>query len=304
MKGHANGRLLARVGAAVLAAWLVVNGATSYAATNLWLTELFWRTPDRDGEFAAAIRGTAVRTSDVVGYHVPPGSRGGTVIVVHGYNGSLDSPANIEIGRWLRDSGFGVLAINLGYLDGRHRYSAGRREAGDIRAAIDWLDRRDERLAGVWAFSAGAHAALIAAATDRRIPWLISDGGFASGEAQLRRTASANLKVLPPAGFPLMAVMVRAFSGDHPVDLLAQHWPGTPVLIVHGDADHVVPLGVAHSIRAHTGGELLLLRGVEHTQAYRMEPVKYQAASMAFIERASAGTAEEQASRSTSSLDR
>ena len=290
-------RRLARLGVGVGAAWVVANVATGYAAANLWLTELVWRTPHRTGQLAAAIPGTPIRAANVAGHHVPPGHHGSTVIVVHGYNGSRDSPPIIDVTRWLRETGYGVLAIDLGYRDGRHRYSAGHREAHDIRAAISWLTSQGEPLAGVWAFSAGAHAALVAAATGARIPWVIADGGFANAEAQARRTASASLKVLPPSALLLMAPMVHLFSGHRPVDLLAIPWSGVPVLIVHGEADQVVPIGNAHAIRDHTGGELLLLPKVGHTEAHRSATAAYRAASMSFIQRVSSGEERDATSR-------
>ena len=82
-----------------------------------------------------------------------PWARRETIVVVHGYGDDRNSPPVIDATRWLHDAGYGVLAIDLGYLHGRHRYSAGNREAADISAAIDWLHQRGDTLAGVWGFS-------------------------------------------------------------------------------------------------------------------------------------------------------
>lgn len=272
-------RVLTVVAVAVTGLWVGINVVSAYAAANPWLTAVVWRPPDHSGALAAAVPGADIDTAAVVGRHVPAAPGRGTVVVVHGYDGDRDQPAVVTAARWLHDAGYGVLAIDLGYLDGRHRYSAGHREAADISAAIDWLDHHDETLAGVWGFSAGAHAALIATARDPRIPAVIADSAFVDGEAQIRRIAAATWKI-PASGFLLVGTALDVFSGDAPTDLRSLTWPGTPTLVVHGEADEAVPFSNAAMARDHTGATLLALPNVGHVDAHTDAPDRYRTAAL------------------------
>jgi alpha/beta superfamily hydrolase len=259
-----------------------MNLVSGYAAANPWLPALLWRAPDASGTFAAALPAVPVSTAGVVGYYVAPAEARATVVVVHGYNSTPDDGPVVTVAQWLHASGYGVLALELGYLRGAHRYTAGHREAADIAVAIDWLTAQGDTLAGVWGFSAGAHASLIAATRDPRIPSVISDSAFASGADQIQRVASATWRI-PEILFPLAGPAVRIFSGYAPRDVLAHPWADTPVLLVHGDQDDTVPLHDAQRLAEHTGGTLLVLPGVEHTQAHRDAAATYRHHALAFL---------------------
>lgn len=266
----------------LFASWLAVNVLSAYAAANPWVTELLWRPPERTGVLAAAVPGVEIDTRRLVGWHAPSPSDLGTVVLVHGYGDDRNAPPVVTAARWLHDAGYGVLAIDLGYLHGRHRYTAGHREAADISAAVDWLAARGEALAGAWGFSAGAHAALVAASRDHRIPTVIADSAFVDGGTQIRRIAAATWK-LPESSFLLTTAAVDVFSGDHPVDLRATPWPGTPALIIHGGADVAVPYGNATLIRQHTSGTLIGLPGVDHVEAHTAAPERYRTAALSLL---------------------
>lgn len=266
----------------LLASWLAVNVLSAYAAANPWVTELVWRPPDRTGALAAAVPGVEIDTARVVGWHLPPRNDLGTVVLVHGYGDDRNAPPAVTAAGWLHDAGYGVLAIDLGYLHGRHRYTAGHREAADISAAVDWLAERDEPTAGVWGFSAGAHAALVAASRDHRIPAVIADSAFVDGGTQIRRIAAATWK-LPESSFLVTAAAVDVFSGDRPVDLRATPWSGTPTLIIHGEADDAVPYSNANTIRQHTDGTLIALPGVGHIEAHTAAAERYRTAVLALL---------------------
>lgn len=203
-------------------------------------------------------------------------------MVVHGYGDDLDAPGVVAAARWLHQAGYGVLAIDLGYLHGRHRYTAGHREASDVSAAVDWLEQRGEPIAGVWGFSAGAHAALIATSRDPRIPAVIADSAFVDGGTQIRRIAAATWH-LPASAFPLTSPALDLFSGDAPTDVRSTPWPGTPALIVHGHADQAVPFANARRLRAYTGGQLLALPDVDHVDGYRAYPDRYREAALTLL---------------------
>lgn len=276
-------RALRILGSSIVVGWLGANLLSAYAAANPWVTSLLWQPPDRTGALAAAVPGIPVDDPLVIGHYVTPGARRATMVVVHGYGDDRNSPPVVDATRWLHDAGYGVLAIDLGYLHGRHRYSAGNREAADVSAAIDWLNQRGDTLAGVWGFSAGAHAALIAAARDHRIPRVIADSAFVDGADQIRRTAAATWHI-PAWCFALVPPAMNLFSGDQPIDLRTLPWPDTPALIIHGDRDQAVPLTNAYNIRDHTHGELLVIDGAGHTEADRVDPDQYRSRTINFLD--------------------
>lgn len=268
----------------ILATWLFVNLATAYGAANPWVTDLLSTSDDPPGRLADAVPGTPVDTRSVIGHFSPPTGSRGTVVVVHGFGDDRDALPVRTVAQWLVDDGWGVLAIDLGYLHGRHRYTAGHREAGDISAAVDWLEQKGRPVAGVWGLSAGAHASLVAASRDPRIPVVISDSAFADGTTQIRRIAAATWH-LPQAALPLVGPAVRVFSGDRPVDVRSTPWPDTPVLIIHGTADDAVPITDARAMCEHVDCELLVLPGVAHAEGYLDAPAKYRRAALAILER-------------------
>lgn len=274
--------------AAVLvgSAWLATNLLSAYAAANPWATAVLWRPPDHEGALAAAVTGRDITDDDVIGRFIEPIPGKATVVVVHGYGDDRDAPPVVAVAGWLHEAGYGVLVVDLGYLHDRHRYSGGHREANDITSAVDWLEQRGQPIAAVWGFSAGAHAALIAATRDPRIPAVVADSPFADGEAQIRRIASATWK-LPPSSFFLVGPAMKLFSGDQPVNVAALDWPGTTrALIIAGEDDTTVPAPDARNITGQTAGELLQLPGVGHTQAYRDAPSAYRDRALDFVGRA------------------
>ena len=282
------GRVTVRsVALAILALWLFVNLATAYGAANPWVTDLLSTSDDPPGRLADVIPGTPVDTRSVIGHFAPPTGSRGTVVVVHGHGGDRNAFPVRTASQWLVDDGWGVLAIDLGYLHGRHRYTAGPREALDISAAIDWLEEQGQDVAGVWGFSAGAHASLVAASRDPRIPVVISDSAFADGIGQIRSVAAATWH-LPKVALPLVGPGVRLFSGDRPVDVRSSPWPGTPVLVIHGTADDAVPISDARALCEHIDCELLVLSGVAHTEGHVDAPAKYRRAALDLLERSAA----------------
>ena len=276
-------RLALRAVAVLAGVWLALNVIVGYVSAHPGLTELIWDSP-QDGAFAETVGGKLVETDTVRGRFVPASTEGaGSIVLVHGYNGSIDSEPLVELARQLRDRGYGILAIELGYRDGRHRYSGGHREANDISAAIDWLHRHQEPVTAVWGFSAGAHAALIAATQDPDVPAVVADSPFADAGAQIQRSAGDTTH-LPASVFALMPTIVDMFSGDHPVSLLDLDWPGTPTLVIGGLHDDTVPPRDPNEIAEHTRGRLVSLP-VDHTRGILTATDLYLQHALEFLDK-------------------
>ncbi len=271
-----------RIAVGLVAGWLTANVVSAYAATNPWLTDLLWQPEHDPGALERAVPGLWVEEAGLRGHFVEPDDGNGVVVVVHGFGDDHDAAPVVAAASWLHEAGYGVLALDLGYLHGDHRYTAGPREAQDILAGLDWLESHDLPVAGLWGFSAGAHAALHAASLDPRVPLVVADSAFVDGSTQIRRIAAQTWK-LPASAFPLVPPGVRLFSGDRPVDLRDDPWPGTPVLVIRGTEDEAVPPSDARAICTHTDCTLLELAGVGHTKAYETAPDRYRKAALDFI---------------------
>lgn len=271
-----------RIVVGLLAGWFTANAVSAYAATNPWLTDLLWQ-PERDpGALERAAPGRWVEEPGLRGHYVEPDDGKGVAVVIYGFGDDHDSAPVTAVAAWLHEEGYGVLALDLGHLHGDHRYTAGTREAQDILAGLDWLESRGLPVAGLWGFSAGAHAALHAASMDPRVPLVVADGAFVDGSTQIRRIAAQTWK-LPAGAFPLVPLGVRLFSGDSPVDLRDNPWPGTPVLVIHGTDDEAVPLRDAQAICDHTDCTLLEFKGVGHNKAHEVAPDRYRRATLDFM---------------------
>lgn len=211
--------------------------------------------PDPGGP---AIQVVEIVTADgerLVAWWLPPLEGRPTLLV---FNGNGDSLA-LQTGRWRRiaDAGAGFLAVAYRGYDG----STGRpSEAGlheDARAAYDWLAMRvpsDDIV--IHGFSLGSGVASYLA-TERDARALILEAPYTA----LVDVAAERLKLMP----------VRLLARDR---FRTRDWIGevrAPVLIVHGDADSVVPF--AHGERifaaAPSPKRFVRMEGADHNTLTR-----------------------------------
>jgi fermentation-respiration switch protein FrsA (DUF1100 family) len=156
------------------------------------------------------------------------------------------------------------------------RSTIGYREADDIVAAVAFLAARPELASlpvGVIGVSMGGAAALMAAAREPRIAAVAADSAFAT----LHDIAAGGLRELYrlPA-YPFTPLIVRfgelltraRIRFNRPVDAVAAIAP-RPLLLIHGDADTLIPLKDAHALYAAAGEpkELWIVPGVRHGSA-------------------------------------
>ena len=248
---------------------------------------------------------STVRSGDVdlPAWFIP--ARGGTpgpgVALIHGWESARDRTLPNAV--FLHAAGFHCLTIDVrGHGDNPPEalpVSAG--EFGlDALAAFRALIARPEVTVGAIAgHSMGAIGAILAAAADERVGAIVATSGPAEPYRLTRQTFRlAHLPIPDPIAYPLAWLTTRVYLAPrgHTVEGISAsaaiaRYRG-PVLLAHGDADQVVPVGhltrLATAARAgraaEAGGapvETLVIPGGQHSWLY--EDPAYRAAVARFL---------------------
>ncbi len=201
------------------------------------------------------------------------------VICCAGHRGSKSTM--LGIGPGLHKRGYAVLLFdfrgNGDSADGPQ--SLGHHERLDLRAAVDWVNKRrpDTRIVVV-AYSMGAAVAVQEAAEDERISALVADSPFTT----ISDVVAANFRRrrLP---FRFLVPVVSAWTalryGYHfeqvrPIDAIGRIAP-RPVLLLHGTQDRVIPF--EHGQRMASVGRvpLIAFEGADHCGGYFQDRPAY-----------------------------
>ena len=226
--------------------------------------------------------------------------RHGVVVFCHQFGGDRHVAASY-VSRLL-DNGFDVFAFdfrNHGTSDRMEGYVpltwATRYEVNDVLGAINYLRTLDDAdTAGValMGLSRGGCAAISAASRHNGIWAVISDGAFESRwvtTAYIRRFMPQFVRLAP-----LLTVVpwfLQVLYGTFVHDLVARKLKHPciklkndvrrvrqPVLMIHGDRDHTIPVELAHRLwrRLRTCARLWIVPKGNHNQLIRTEPEQYQ----------------------------
>ena len=215
-----------------------------------------------------------------------------SVMVCHGHGGNKASSLWVAADLFPR---FNVLLLDLrGHgQSGGARTSVGFLERLDILGAVSWLDEQTgRRPVGVLGISMGAAAAILAAAESARIAAVAADSPF----ARLRSPVGAAIcqRGYPRAVSPVLAWSVctvaswqlRVRRGLDPIDVVHRIAP-RPLLIVHGEADALIPVENAYALYARAGEpkELWIVPDVAHARVAEVDAAAYAERVSAFFER-------------------
>jgi uncharacterized protein len=215
-----------------------------------------------------------------------------SVIVCHGHGGNKASSLWVAADLYPR---FNVLLLDLrGHgQSGGGRTSVGFLERLDILAAIEWLDAQTRNQPiGVLGISMGGATAILAAGENPRIGAVIADSPFARLRSPVR--AAICQRGYPRSVSPVLAWtvctiaswQVKVRGGLDPIDVVHRIAP-RPLLIVHGEADELIPVENAYALyrRAGEPKELWVVPGVEHARVPEVQPRAYAERVAAFFER-------------------
>jgi pimeloyl-ACP methyl ester carboxylesterase len=190
--------------------------------------------------------------------HWDPGLRDIGCVVAHGFTGSSRATQVVTISRALAGQGFGVLALDFrGHGRSGGRSTLGADEIHDVAAAVAWLRSRGYRRIAALGWSMGGSAVLRHAGLggDADAVVSISSPGrwYERGTRPMRivhwlcetRTGRTLVRLLRRTRLTGTA-WDPAPEAPHEV---AGAIAPTPLLIVHGDADHYFPLAHADLLR-------------------------------------------------------
>jgi pimeloyl-ACP methyl ester carboxylesterase len=175
------------------------------------------------------------------------------------------------------------------------RFTLGVKEVRDVGGAIDFLQRRGLADDGVdlLGYSMGAATALLLAPKEPLVRAVAEDSGYgdlgAVVDDQVRNVDPFQRLFAP--GTILMSRLLLGVDiyAVRPIDGLSQLAErSTPLLVIHGDADSVVPVSQGRSLAAAYGprAETLFVPNAEHLRSYEVNPAGYATRIAAFFDRA------------------
>ena len=215
------------------------------------------------------------------------------IVMVHGdnTNRSDSKTGMLDIALALSQRGFGIFMFDMrGRGDSPAAISSsGYYERLDLQGASDYLvgDGADRSRVGVLGFALGGAVALLAGANPNNFGAVVSDSAFADLSLVLKGTMTGVRRPLT-LWFPGMRFMAKALYGIDIADVSparAVARSDTPVLVIHGEEDTVIPVQHARLLGRAIGasfdeiesGEetVWTVPGAGHTGAFRTQPEAY-----------------------------
>lgn len=217
------------------------------------------------------------------------------VIVCHGHRGSKQDMLGIGSGLWR--AGNTVLLFdfrgNGDSSDGVQ--SLAHHEQADLEAAIDYVvDRRPEARLGVVGFSMGAAITILVAARRPEVEAVVLDSPFSQMRdviaTAIRRYRVPVWPTLSAADGVTRLLYGYRFGQVRPIDAIAAITP-RPLLLLHGEADRIIPVEHARELFAAAGEpkRLITYPDTDHCGAYFLDRPAYIALVDDFLARALPG---------------
>jgi dipeptidyl aminopeptidase/acylaminoacyl peptidase len=218
-------------------------------------------------------------------HHPPDECRRGTVILCHGMDSNRNSEKLVDLGRVLAKRGIITLRFDFAYAGESSEKFADITYSGeveDLRAACSYMRHRFAGKIGVLGSSMGGTVALLFAADEPDVTALVTIAAPVHPEAFPRRILNPEqLQTWRERGFTFyngQRLNLTLLEDLETIDVLqAARKIACPVLIIHGDADEVVPVEEAHELNACLAGrkKLIIMKGADHRLS---DPVKMQQA--------------------------
>jgi hypothetical protein len=279
-------RRAVRWGLTFVATVLVAYYAVVPIGAALWLTSkprVAVRT------FAVPHENVALHAADgirLAAWYVPS-RNGAAIVLVHGGGGDRDG---LKLhATMLARHGYGVLLY-----DERGRGESGGRSNGfgwdwpaDVRASVDFLERRGVRHVGVLGLSTGAEVAITAAAEDSRVAAVVADGVEARTLDDFAHLHGADrITSLPYWAVATAAVrIIRHTKPPPPLDEVVPRIAPRPLLLVQ--SNDAAEKSIA-PVWAHIDGRSGVLWHVDapHTKGLALHPRTYEQRVVRVFDRA------------------
>lgn len=258
---------------------LVGTAAGLYVAVPLILKRAF-APPRRDGSRTPSDLGLpqervwleSVNGTRLHGWFIPVEARAPAVVVVHGWGGN--AALMLPLAPHLHEAGFHAL-----FLDARNHglsendsFVSMPRFAEDVESASRWLRAHPAVTSvGVIGHSVGAGAAILSASRGDLFDAVVSVAAPARPGDLIRDQMS---RIPEPLLAGVLAAIQRIigsrFESFAPRNRIAL--ATAPILLVHGDADPVVPIDNLYELRAaQPAAEVLVVPNGDHTGIERLE---------------------------------
>lgn len=218
----------------------------------------------------------------IVGWWIPAPDAHQTLIVCHGYSGTMDS-VMVKAAAAVK-AGFNVLTFDFRAhgRSGGDLISFGMGEKEDLLGALDFLRGRGIERPGVWGFSMGAATALIAAAIVDGFAGVVADSPYAYLKNTLARQMAQRGVPYPLgwqfAAWSLVAAAIHTRGRLDQVDsVLWMRHLRCPVLIVGVDQDPYVTEAELRALaaKATPPADCWIVPGSGHATAFTYAPRDY-----------------------------
>jgi uncharacterized protein len=269
--------------------WLLVavGAAVLYQAAVLLALLVLWRnprvpsrrTPAQLGIGFREVRFPTAHGRTLYGWWIPAEAEGPrpVVVLVHGWGRNAERM--LPYLPMLHPLGYHLLAFDArhhGRSDG-DSYSSMPKVSEDVRAAVDFALAQagvDAARVAVLGLSIGGAASIHAASHDHRIRAVVTAGAFADPRDAMLPPARWTLALRPalPLSFRYIEWRIGLrFDAIAPEAVIAR--AAARFLIVHGDADAVVPVSQAFRLARAAGerAELWVMHGRGHSDTH-LEP--------------------------------
>ncbi len=282
----------------ILLAVLSIGGISAYVSWSLTHPDRqpLAATPKDYGlqyeEVAFTGRGDGVKLK---GWLLPAKNSSHTVIFAHGYGKNRlqeDVPA-LTLAKELVTQGYNVLLFDFrnSGTSGGDITSVGQYEVNDLLGAVDYMKAKGPigRHVALLGFSMGAATGILTAAREPEVEAVVADSPFADLTAYLEE----NLPVwshLPAVPFN-RAIMTLAppVTGLEPSAVSPVREIGKiqgPILLIHGDADHKIPLINSEKLLQAANSpdkRLLVIKGADHVKGFATDRPKYLQETLGFL---------------------
>jgi putative redox protein len=207
-------------------------------------------------------------------HHPAAGRAGGAVILCHGMESDKNSEKLIFLARRLAERGILALRFDFAYVgesSGRFEDITYSGEVEDLEAAYGLVQERRAGKTAVLGSSMGGTVALLFAAIEHQVAALVTLAAPVHPENFPRRVLTGSqLQNWRKCGFTFFNG--RRLNVSLLEDLERINVPESarkincPVLVLHGNADEVVPVGEAHELHGCLGGmkRLTIFDGGDH----------------------------------------
>jgi dipeptidyl aminopeptidase/acylaminoacyl peptidase len=230
------------------------------------------------GKAGIVLKGWLIRPVPAV-YATP------AIIICHGVGANKSDFTELAV--HLSRRGYAVLLFDFRAHgeSGGSRTSLGYHEQEDVLAALAYLKTRhdvDPRRIGIYGFSLGGAAAILAAAKSDGFRAIVADSAFTSLRDQARTTVT-DFYHLPSFPFLPLAVLVYEVSFRTPVDAISPvgsiaMLASTPILIIAGDGDTLIPSENGRRLYAvaREPKEIWIIPGADHGGTLAAAGVAYE----------------------------